>query len=68
MQKIIINILLVIALVVGAYFYGKKSAKNEVLIKEVERVVYVDKKTNDIYSKPNANFERLLELMEANIL
>ena len=63
MAKILCLILLVVALIIGAYFLGKSHAKTEIITKKVEVIKYVEKKKATIYSKPNLERGALLELM-----
>ena len=60
------------AILLGTYYLGYRSGANntrvEYITKEVEVVRYVDKKKSDIYSKPNASKEQLLDLMKSNVL
>ena len=63
MPKMLCLILLVIALVTGAYFLGKSQAKTEIITKKVEVIKYVEKKRATIYSKPNLERTTLLGLM-----
>ena len=63
MAKTLFLILLVMALVIGAYFFGKSQAKTEIITKKVEVIKYVEKKKAAIYSRPNLERRALLELM-----
>lgn len=65
--------LVVFILIVGGAYYsgycvGSSDTKVEYVTKEIEVVRYVDKKKSDIYSKPNAGRDTLLELMRSNKL
>ena len=63
MTKTLCIVLLVLALIIGAYFFGKSQAKTEIITKRVEVIKYVEKKKATIYSKPNLGRTNLLELM-----
>ena len=60
------------AILLGTYYLGYRSGANntrvEYVTKEIEVIKYVDKKKSDIYSRPNASKEQLLDLMKNNML
>lgn len=72
MVKYAILVFVFILVVDGAYYagysVGSSDTKVEYVTKEIEVVRYVDKKKSDIYSKPNAGRDTLLELMRSNKL
>ena len=61
-----------VAILFGTYYLGYKAGTNntrvEYVTKEIEVIKYVDKKKSDIYSRPNASKEQLLDLMKNNML
>ena len=61
-----------VAVLFGTYYLGYRSGANnarvEYVTKEIEVIKYVDKKKSDIYSRPNASKEQLLDLMKSNVL
>ena len=61
-----------VAILFGTYYLGYRSGANntrvEYVTKEIEVIKYVDKKKSDIYSRPNASKEQLLDLMKNNML
>jgi hypothetical protein len=72
MVKYAILVFVFILTVGGAYYLGYRVGSSdtrvEYITKEIEVVRYVDKKKSDIYSKPNASRDTLLELMRSNKL
>ena len=65
--------LLVFAFVVGGaycsgYAVGSANTKVEYITKDVIKYVEIDKAKSEIYSKPNATREQLLDLMKNNML
>ena len=71
-MKYAILVFVFILTVGGAYYLGYRvggsDTRVEYITKEIEVVRYVDKKKSDIYSKPNASRDTLLELMRSNKL
>ena len=61
-----------VSILLGTYYLGYRSGANntrvEYVTKEIEVIKYVDKKKSDIYSRPNASKEQLLDLMKNNML
>ena len=63
MRYAILSVLFLSSLA-GAYFLGRSHSELKIVEKQVEVIKYVEKKKADIYSKPNATREQLLDLMK----
>lgn len=57
-----------VALWGSGYFLGKSHAEVKIVKEQVEVIRYVEKKTAQIHSRPNAGRDDLLELMRSGKL
>lgn len=63
MAKTILILMMAAALVAASYIFGVSRTKTEILTKKVEVIRYVERKKSEIYARPNADRNALLELM-----
>ncbi len=52
-----------VAMCAGFYLLGKSQAETKIVKEQVEVIRYVERQKADIYSKPNAHRNELLERM-----
>ena len=71
LRKNAVSILLLTALCVACYMLGRSHSEVKIIkqegkeiIKEVEVIKYVEKEKAKIWSKPNANRDELINLMQ----
>ena len=74
-KKWIVYIILLTVLCFSCYMLGRSHSEVKIIreqgkeiIKEVEVIKYVEKEKSKIWSKPNANRDELINLMEAGQL
>ncbi len=67
MKNAVVFILFISALL-GAYLLGRSHSELKIVKEQVEVIKYVNKEKAEIYSKPNASREQLLDLMKKNML
>ena len=64
----VIFLLVICGAYLAGYHVGKADRQVEYVTKEIEVIKYVEKKKSEIYSRPNATKEQLLDLMKSNVL
>lgn len=67
MKNAVVFILFISSLF-GAYLLGRSHSELKIVKEQVEVIKYVNKEKAEIYSKPNASREQLLDLMKKNML
>ena len=75
LKKWAVSLALLIALCIACYMLGRSHSEVKIIreqgkeiIKEVEVIKYVEKEKAKIWTKPNANRDKLIELMQADKL
>lgn len=68
MVKYAVYFVLFISSLFGAYLLGRSHSELKIVKEQVEVIKYVNKEKAEIYSKPNASREQLLDLMKKNML
>ena len=75
LKKWAVSLALLIALCIACYMLGRSHCEVKIIreqgkeiIKEVEVIKYVEKEKAKIWTKPNANRDKLIELMQADKL
>ena len=63
-----IYFVLFISCIIGAYLLGRSHSELKIVKEQVEVIKYVNKEKAEIYSRPNASKEQLLDLMKSNVL
>ena len=75
LKKLAVSLALLIALCVACYMLGRSHSEVKIIkqegkeiIKEVEIIKYVEKEKAKIWTKPNANRDELINLMQSGKL
>ena len=75
LKKRAVSLALLIALCIACYMLGRSHSEVKIIkqegkeiIKEVEVIKYVEKKKAKIWTKPNANRDELINLMQSGQL
>ena len=63
--KYAIYFVLFISSLLGAYLLGRSHSELKIVKEQVEVVKYVEKKKDEIYSRPNANRDELISLYKS---